>query len=84
MIRQQWTDLAAENKVVQKAELKDDIKQSSTEYWKYLRRCIGKILVSHVTSKVPYPGLTGVNIHTFTLLRGVLRHRQSRPEPRGF
>ena len=36
MIRQQWTDLAAENKVVQKAELKDDIKQSSTEYWKYL------------------------------------------------
>ena len=31
--------------------------------------------------KGPYPGLTGVNIHTFTLLRGVLRRRKPRPEP---
>ena len=32
------------------------------------------VLVSHMTARFPYPGLTGVNIHTFTLLRGVLRH----------
>ena len=49
-----------------------------------LRNIKEYVSVSHVTSKVPYPGLTGVNIHTFTLLRGVLRHRQPRPEPRGF
>ena len=29
------------------------------------------VSASHVTSKVPYPGLTGVNIYTFTLLRVV-------------
>ena len=39
-----------------------------------------RIGITH-DSKVPYPGLTGVNIHAFTLLRGVLRHRQPRPEP---
>jgi len=39
-----------------------------------------RIGITH-DSKVPYPGLTGVNIHAFTLLRGVLRRQQPRPEP---
>jgi hypothetical protein len=31
--------------------------------------------------KLPYPGVTGVKFHTFTLCRGVLRHRQPQLEP---
>ena len=31
--------------------------------------------------KLPNPGVTGVKFHTFTLLRGVVRRRQSRLEP---
>ena len=34
--------------------------------------------------KLPNPGVTGVKFHTFTLLRGVLRRRQSRLEPHRF
>ena len=41
-----------------------------------------RIGITH-DSKVPYPGLTGVNIHAFTLLRGVLQRQQPRPEPHG-
>jgi hypothetical protein len=36
-----------------------------------------------MTASIPYPGVTGVNIHAFTLCRGVLRHRQSRLTPHG-
>ena len=71
MIRQQWTDLAAENKVVQKAELKDDIKQSSTEYWKYLQRCIGKNIGITRDQQGSLPGThRGEYSHFYTLKRG--------------
>ena len=51
-----------------------------------LRNIKEYVSVSHVTSKVPYPGLTGVNIHTFTSLRAcsatrwLPASRQSRSE----
>jgi hypothetical protein len=41
----------------------------------------GKYLTSHMAASIPYPGVTGVNIHAFTLCRGVLRHRQSQLTP---
>ena len=40
------------------------------------------VSASHVTSKFPYPGITGVKFHALTLVRGVLRHQQPRLEPR--
>jgi hypothetical protein len=34
-----------------------------------------KYQASHMTASIPYPRVTGVNIHAFILCRGVLRHR---------
>jgi hypothetical protein len=41
----------------------------------------GIYLTSHMAASIPYPGVIGVNIHAFTLCRGVLRHQQSQLAP---
>jgi hypothetical protein len=41
----------------------------------------GKYLTSHMAASIPYPGVIGVNIHAFTLCRGVFRHGQSQLAP---
>jgi hypothetical protein len=43
----------------------------------------GKYPASYMTASFPYPGVTGVNIHAFTLYRGILQHQQSRLTPHG-
>ena len=71
MIRQQWTDLAAENKVVQKAELKDNIKQSSTKILEIFIAVYRENIGITRDQQGSLPGThRGEHSHFYTLKRG--------------